>query len=77
MSNPLRIVLADGSVVDCSSTVEPDLFQAVRLGLGALGVVTELTVAVWPWLLSMLAFLMVVTYWPDLSLWLPRVMGMI
>ena len=44
----LRIVLADGSVVDCSETVEPDLFQAARLGLGALGIVTELTVAVVP-----------------------------
>jgi hypothetical protein len=31
-----------------------------------------LTVAVWPWLLSMLCFLMVVTYWPGLSLWLPQ-----
>ncbi len=44
----LRIVLADGSVVECSETAEPDLFQAARLGLGALGVVTELTVAVVP-----------------------------
>ncbi|MDN5765673.1 MAG: FAD-binding protein [Humibacillus sp.] len=44
----LRIVLADGSIVDCSRTVEPDLFEAARLGLGALGVVTELTVAVVP-----------------------------
>ena len=44
----LRIVLADGSVVDCSPTREPHLFQAARLGLGALGVVTEITVAVVP-----------------------------
>lgn len=29
--------------------------------------ITELTVAVRPWLLSMLGFLMVVTYWPGLS----------
>ena len=48
----------------------------VASGITKMGI-TELTVAVWPWLLSMLAFLMVVTYWPDLSLWLPRVMGMI
>ena len=44
----LRIVLADGSVVDCSPTRAPDLFQAARLGLGALGVITEVTVEVVP-----------------------------
>ena len=48
----------------------------VASGITRMGI-TELTVAVWPWLLSMLAFLMVVTYWPELSLWLPRTLGMI
>ena len=38
--------------------------------------ITDLAVAVMPWLLTMLAFLVVVTYWPDLTLWLPRVLGM-
>ena len=38
--------------------------------------ITELTVAVWPWLVTMLVFLVIVTYWPELSLWLPRVLGM-
>jgi C4-dicarboxylate transporter DctM subunit len=38
--------------------------------------ITELTVAVMPWLLTMLVFLVIVTYWPGLSLWLPRAMGM-
>jgi C4-dicarboxylate transporter DctM subunit len=38
--------------------------------------ITELTMAVMPWLLTMLVFLVIVTYWPDLSLWLPRHMGM-
>ncbi|HEX7637379.1 MAG TPA: TRAP transporter large permease subunit [Burkholderiaceae bacterium] len=37
--------------------------------------ITELTIAVWPWLLTMLAFLGVVTYWPTLSLWLPHLLG--
>ena len=37
--------------------------------------ITELTVAVWPWLLTMLVFLVVVTYWPALSIWLPRTLG--
>ncbi|WVH09476.1 MAG: TRAP-type C4-dicarboxylate transport system, large permease component [Fluviibacter phosphoraccumulans EoVTN8] len=39
--------------------------------------ITELTVAVWPWLLTMLVFLGIVTYWPGLSLWFPRMLGMI
>jgi L-gulonolactone oxidase len=43
-----RLVLADGSVVECSPTQNPELFQAARLGLGALGIVTEITVAVVP-----------------------------
>jgi FAD/FMN-containing dehydrogenase len=43
-----RIVLADGTRVECSAEAEPDLFQAARLNLGALGVVTELTLAVRP-----------------------------
>jgi C4-dicarboxylate transporter DctM subunit len=38
--------------------------------------ITELAVAVMPWLLTMLGFLVIVTYWPDLTLWLPRVLGM-
>ena len=48
----------------------------VASGLTKMGI-TELTVAVWPWLLSMLCFLMVVTYWPGLSLWLPQQLGML
>jgi L-gulonolactone oxidase len=44
----LRIVLADGTVVACSPTEEPELFEAARLGLGALGIITELTLAVVP-----------------------------
>ncbi|MDA0567088.1 FAD-binding protein [Streptomonospora sp. S1-112] len=44
----LELVLADGSVVGCSAEHEPDLFQAARVGLGAFGVVTALTLAVRP-----------------------------
>ncbi len=47
----------------------------VASGITKMGI-TELTVAVWPWLLTMLAFLVLVTYWPPLSTWLPRVLGM-
>jgi C4-dicarboxylate transporter DctM subunit len=28
-----------------------------------------------PWLATMVVFLVMVTYWPSLSIWLPRVMG--
>ena len=38
--------------------------------------ITELTIAVWPWLCTMLVFLVIVTYWPGLSLFLPRLLGM-
>ena len=47
----------------------------VASGITKMGI-TELTVAVWPWLLTMLGFLVVVTYWPGLSLFLPRALGM-
>ncbi len=48
----------------------------VASGITKMGI-TELTVAVWPWLLTMLVFLIVVTYWPGLSLVLPRALGML
>ncbi|WP_371479240.1 D-arabinono-1,4-lactone oxidase [Kitasatospora sp. NBC_00315] len=44
----LEIVLADGSVRQCSPTENPGLFQGARLGLGALGVVTAITFGVEP-----------------------------
>jgi len=47
----------------------------VASGITKMGI-TELTVAVWPWLLTMLVFLVVVTFWPALSLWLPKALGM-
>jgi C4-dicarboxylate transporter, DctM subunit len=39
--------------------------------------ITELTVAVLPWLGTMLVFLVMVTYIPEISLWLPRLLGMV
>ncbi|MCQ9379118.1 TRAP transporter large permease [Methyloversatilis sp. XJ19-49] len=47
----------------------------VGSGIAKLGM-TDMTKAVTPWLITMLAFLMIVTYWPSLSLWLPRTLGM-
>jgi C4-dicarboxylate transporter DctM subunit len=48
----------------------------VASGIAKMGI-TELTIAVLPWLLTMLAFLGIVTYVPELSLWLPRMLGML
>ncbi|MFI6942459.1 D-arabinono-1,4-lactone oxidase [Streptomyces sp. NPDC050418] len=39
----LELVLADGSVVSCSAEERPELFAAARVGLGALGVITAVT----------------------------------
>jgi C4-dicarboxylate transporter DctM subunit len=47
----------------------------VASGIARMGI-TELTVAVWPWLLTMLVFLGLVTYIPEISLILPRLLGM-
>jgi C4-dicarboxylate transporter, DctM subunit len=47
----------------------------VASGIAKMGI-TELTIAVWPWLLTMLVFLGFVTYWPAMSTWLPRTLGM-
>jgi C4-dicarboxylate transporter DctM subunit len=47
----------------------------VASGITRMGI-TELTIAVWPWLLTMLIFLLMVTYIPWLSLALPKALGM-
>ena len=39
----LELVLADGSLVTCSASAWPELFTAARVGLGALGVITAVT----------------------------------
>ncbi|MBS1141790.1 MAG: transporter large permease subunit [Proteobacteria bacterium] len=68
------IMVVNMEVGMCHPPVGLNLY--VASGITKMGI-TELTVAVWPWLLSMLCFLGVVTYWPDLSLWFPRQLGMI
>jgi len=47
----------------------------VASGISRIGI-TDLTKAVMPWLLTMLAFLVIVTYWPWLTLVLPRLLAM-
>jgi L-gulono-1,4-lactone dehydrogenase len=39
----LELVTADGSAVRCSASQHPGLFAAARVGLGALGIITEIT----------------------------------
>jgi C4-dicarboxylate transporter DctM subunit len=48
----------------------------VASGIARMGI-TELTIAVLPWLGTMLIFLILVTYIPEMSLWLPRLLGML
>jgi C4-dicarboxylate transporter, DctM subunit len=48
----------------------------VGSGIAKMGI-TEMTVAVLPWLGALLSFLVFVTYVPEVSLWLPRVLGVI
>ena len=48
----------------------------VASGISKLGI-TELTKAVMPWLLTMIVFLIIVTYWPWLTLIVPKTMGML
>ena len=68
------IMVVNMEVGMCHPPVGLNLY--VASGITKMGI-TELTIAVWPWLLSMLGFLMVVTYWPGLSLWFPQYLGML
>ena len=44
----LRLVLADGSLLDCSPTQEPEIFAVARVAVGALGVLSRITLRVLP-----------------------------
>jgi C4-dicarboxylate transporter DctM subunit len=68
------IMVVNMEVGMCHPPVGLNLY--VASGITKMGI-TELTVATWPWLLTMLVFLVVVTYWPPLSIWLPQHLGMI
>ena len=68
------IMVVNMEVGMCHPPVGLNLY--VASGITKMGI-TELTIAVWPWLLSMLVFLVLVTYVPEISLWLPRTLGML
>ncbi len=65
------LIVVNMEVGMCHPPVGLNLY--VASGITKMGI-TELTVAVWPWLLTMLCFLALVTYWPALSLWLPNLL---
>ena len=39
----LRLVTAKGDILDCSATSNPDLFDAARVSLGSMGIITQVT----------------------------------
>ena len=67
------MIVVNMEVGMCHPPVGLNLY--VASGITRMGI-TELTVAVMPWLLAMLAFLLAVTYIPGISLFLPRMLGM-
>lgn len=67
------LIVVNMEVGMCHPPVGLNLY--VASGITKMGI-TELTIAVWPWLLTMLVFLVMVTYIPAISLWLPRMLGM-
>jgi C4-dicarboxylate transporter DctM subunit len=74
--NPVHfgiLIDANMEVGLCHPPVGLNLY--VASGIAKMGI-TELTKAVLPWLLTMLVFLVIVTYWPWLSLVVPRFLGM-
>ena len=74
--NPVHLgILIDANmeVGLCHPPVGLNLY--VASGISGLGI-TELTKAVMPWLITLLVFLVIVTYWPDLTMCLPRWLNM-
>ncbi|CAO3406175.1 TRAP transporter large permease [Azospirillum largimobile] len=66
------LIIVNMEVGMCHPPVGLNLY--VASGITKMGI-TELTVAVWPWLLTMLIFLGLVTYVPAITLWFPRLLG--
>jgi C4-dicarboxylate transporter, DctM subunit len=70
--NPIHfgiLIVVNMEVGMCHPPVGLNLY--VASGITKMGI-SELTVAVMPWLLTMLGFLLLVTYVPAISLWLPN-----
>jgi C4-dicarboxylate transporter DctM subunit len=74
--NPIHfgiILVVNMEIGMCHPPVGLNLF--VASGIAKMGM-TELSIAVLPWLVTLLIFLGLVTYIPEMSLWLPRLLGM-
>jgi C4-dicarboxylate transporter DctM subunit len=70
--NPVHfgiIMVVNMEVGMCHPPVGLNLY--VASGITKMGI-TELTVAVLPWLMTMVAFLLLITYIPEISTWLPN-----
>lgn len=63
------LIVVNMEVGMCHPPVGLNLY--VASGITKMGI-SELTVAVMPWLLTMLGFLVLITYVPQISLWLPN-----
>lgn len=63
------IMVVNMEIGMCHPPVGLNLY--VASGITKMGI-TELTIAVLPWLMTMIGFLLLVTYVPQISLWLPR-----
>jgi C4-dicarboxylate transporter DctM subunit len=63
------LIVVNMEVGMCHPPVGLNLY--VASGITKMGI-SELTVAVLPWLMTMLGFLALITYVPQISLWLPK-----
>ncbi len=65
------IMVVNMEIGMCHPPVGLNLY--VASGVTRMGI-TDLTLAVMPWLLTMIGFLIIITYVPQISLWLPRLL---
>jgi C4-dicarboxylate transporter DctM subunit len=75
--NPIHLgilMVVNMEVGLCHPPVGLNLY--VGSGIAKMGI-SEMTIAVLPWLLAMLLFLLMITYISEISLWLPRLLGVI
>jgi C4-dicarboxylate transporter DctM subunit len=74
--NPVHLgvlMIVNSEVGLCHPPVGLNLY--IASSIAKMGV-SEITIAVLPWLLAMLTFLGLITYVPEISLWLPRLLGL-
>jgi C4-dicarboxylate transporter DctM subunit len=75
--NPVHLgvlMIVNTEVGLCHPPVGLNLY--IASGIAKMGI-SEITIAVLPWLCAMLIFLGLITYVPEISLWLPHLLGML